>query len=80
MLPELAKGPGQGIKEFKKATDDASEGMCYAIEEVLPVATSVCLWPPLTRNAPIRKSLPAPTHDLEQVAVLTLPQGRLRGS
>ena len=26
-LPELAKGPGQGIKEFKKATDNASERM-----------------------------------------------------
>ena len=26
-LPELAKGLGQGIKEFKKATDNASERM-----------------------------------------------------
>ena len=36
-LPELAKGLGQGIKEFKKATDNASEGMRHAIEETLPV-------------------------------------------
>jgi len=33
----LAKGLGQGIKEFKKATDNASEGMRHAIEETLPV-------------------------------------------
>ena len=26
-LPELAKGLGQGIKEFKKATHNASEGL-----------------------------------------------------
>ena len=37
-LPELAKGLGQGIREFKKATDNASEGMRHAIEETLPVA------------------------------------------
>ena len=37
-LPELAKGLGQGIKEFKKATDNASEGMRHAIEEI-PVAS-----------------------------------------
>ena len=33
-LPELAKGLGQGIKEFKKATHNASEGMLDAMEEV----------------------------------------------
>jgi sec-independent protein translocase protein TatA len=32
-LPELAKGLGQGIKEFKKATHNASEGMRDAMEE-----------------------------------------------
>ena len=37
-LPELAKGLGQGIKEFKKVTDNASEGMRHAIEETLPAA------------------------------------------
>jgi sec-independent protein translocase protein TatA len=50
-LPELAKGLGQGIKEFKKATDNASEGMRYAIEETFPVAS---------------KRLPAPPVDTEQ--------------
>ena len=38
-LPELAKGLGQGMKEFKKATDNASEGMRHAIEETLPVSS-----------------------------------------
>ena len=36
-LPELAKGLGQGIKEFKKATDNASAGMREAVEETLPM-------------------------------------------
>lgn len=37
-LPELAKGLGQGIKEFKKATHHASEGMRDAVEETPPSA------------------------------------------
>jgi sec-independent protein translocase protein TatA len=36
-LPELAKGLGQGIKEFKKATVNGSEEMRHALEETLPV-------------------------------------------
>ena len=32
-LPELARGLGQGIKEFKKATQNASEGMREALSE-----------------------------------------------
>ncbi|MHB8523619.1 MAG: Sec-independent protein translocase subunit TatA/TatB [Limisphaerales bacterium] len=32
-LPELAKGLGQGIKEFKKATRDVSDEMQRAMEE-----------------------------------------------
>ena len=32
-LPELAKGLGTGIKEFKKATRDVSEEMHSAMEE-----------------------------------------------
>jgi sec-independent protein translocase protein TatA len=35
-LPELAKGLGQGIREFKKATSDASEEMRHAIGETHP--------------------------------------------
>ena len=36
-LPELARGLGQGIKEFKKATDNASVGARDVIEETLPM-------------------------------------------
>jgi sec-independent protein translocase protein TatA len=32
-LPELAKGLGQGIKEFKKATRDVTEEMHTAMQE-----------------------------------------------
>lgn len=35
-LPELAKGLGQGIKEFKKATRDVSEEMHNAMDENQP--------------------------------------------
>lgn len=32
-LPELAKGLGQGIKEFKKATREVTEEVSHAMEE-----------------------------------------------
>ncbi len=32
-LPELAKGLGQGIKEFKKATKEVTEEVSQAMEE-----------------------------------------------
>jgi sec-independent protein translocase protein TatA len=35
-LPELAKGLGTGIKEFKKATRDVQEDLQRAIEEEPP--------------------------------------------
>jgi sec-independent protein translocase protein TatA len=38
-LPELAKGLGQGIKEFKKAAHNASEGMHEAMAESPPRST-----------------------------------------
>ncbi len=37
-LPELAKGLGQGIKEFKKATDHASEGLRDVMAQSAPNA------------------------------------------
>ena len=37
-LPELAKGLGQGIKEFKKATHSASEGLREAMADNPPTA------------------------------------------
>jgi sec-independent protein translocase protein TatA len=38
-LPELAKGLGQGIKEFKQATDNASAATRNAVAETLPAAS-----------------------------------------
>jgi sec-independent protein translocase protein TatA len=35
-LPELAKGLGQGIKEFKKASSNASEEIRHALEDPIP--------------------------------------------
>jgi sec-independent protein translocase protein TatA len=46
-LPELAKGLGQGIKEFKKATREVSEEMHSAMDE--------------TPSAPPQKKLPPAT-------------------
>ena len=37
-LPELARGLGQGIKEFKKATRDVTEELQNAIEQEPPPA------------------------------------------
>ena len=48
-LPELARGLGQGIKEFKKATRDVQEDLQRAIEEEPP------------REAPRRVSEKPPT-------------------
>jgi sec-independent protein translocase protein TatA len=35
-LPELAKGLGQGIKEFKKATREVTEEVAHAMDETPP--------------------------------------------
>jgi sec-independent protein translocase protein TatA len=35
-LPELAKGLGQGIKEFKKATKDVTDELSSAMDESPP--------------------------------------------
>src|SRR5512146_860635 len=40
-LPELAKGLGTGIKEFKKATRDVTEEMQSAMEEPPPPPRSL---------------------------------------
>lgn len=48
-LPELAKGLGQGIREFKKATDNASEGLREAVSESAPM-TPRRLAPPTTSS------------------------------
>jgi sec-independent protein translocase protein TatA len=45
-LPELAKGLGTGIKEFKKATRDVTEEMHSAMEEQPPPAPKSLPPPP----------------------------------
>ena len=68
-LPELAKGLGTGIKEFKKATRDVTEEIHSAMEEPPPTppkslpATSP--QPPRSprRSRPFRNPLPAPRPD-----------------
>ena len=59
-LPELAKGLGTGIKEFKKATRDVTEEMHSAMEDTPP--------PP----KPLPPVNPQPTQQVE--AQQTVPQ------
>ena len=59
-LPELAKGLGQGIKEFKKATDHASEEMRHAIEEKLPMASKHLPPAPADTERTVSQNSPAP--------------------
>jgi len=47
-LPELAKGLGQGIKEFKKATKEVTDEVAQAMEE-----------PPPPRRLPPTDSVPS---------------------
>jgi len=63
-LPELAKGLGQGIKEFKKATDNASEGVREAMAQSAPGAPQ--------RLPPATSSSTAPDY-----AVSPVPSERL---
>ncbi len=50
-LPELAKGLGSGIKEFKKATRDVSEEMHRAMEEDHTPPPSKQIHPPAEKAA-----------------------------
>ena len=50
-LPELAKGLGSGIKEFKKATRDVSEEMHRAMEEDHTPPPSKQITPPADKAA-----------------------------
>ena len=59
-LPELAKGLGTGINEFKKATRDVTEEMHSAMEDTPP--------PP----KPLPPASPQPTPQVE--AQQTVPQ------
>ena len=50
-LPELAKGLGQGIKEFKKATREVTEEMQTAMDETPPSPPPAKRLPPATTVA-----------------------------
>jgi sec-independent protein translocase protein TatA len=60
-LPELAKGLGTGIKEFKKATRDVTEEMHSAMEEQPPPTPKSLPPPPTQPEAPqtVPQSTPA---------------------
>ncbi len=63
-LPELAKGLGTGIKEFKKATREVTEEVSHAMDET---PTPPRRLPPTTP--------PAPTPEANQVQdAQTVPQ------
>jgi sec-independent protein translocase protein TatA len=50
-VPELAKGLGQGIKEFKKATRDVTEEIHTAMDETPPSPPPAKRLPPSTTVA-----------------------------
>jgi sec-independent protein translocase protein TatA len=55
-LPELARGLGQGIREFRKATDHASAGIRDGVEETLPVSTRGLPQVPADTESPVSRS------------------------
>jgi sec-independent protein translocase protein TatA len=57
-LPELAKGLGQGIKEFKKATRDVTDEMHAAMEEPPPPPKPL---PPAPAPAQPQQTVPQST-------------------
>jgi sec-independent protein translocase protein TatA len=54
-LPELARGLGQGIKEFKQATDHSSTGMPQANEEAVAAASRRLPQAPADRGRAVRE-------------------------
>jgi sec-independent protein translocase protein TatA len=79
-LPELAKGLGQGINEFKKAAHNASEGMRDAIEET-PQAPPKRLSPATNASTRSEDAITAPAPSPKAQASLgdhsTLPKPTL---
>ena len=57
-LPELAKGLGQGINEFKKATHNASEGLREAMAENPPSTPRRLAPAPTSSTAPEASRVP----------------------
>jgi sec-independent protein translocase protein TatA len=59
-LPELAKGLGQGIKEFKKATKEVTEEVSHAMDEPPPPPKRISSTP-TAPSTPETPSEPAQT-------------------
>ena len=61
-LPELAKGLGTGIKEFKKATRDVTEEVSAAMEEPPPAPMPPKRLPPVPEHPespqPVSQTVP----------------------
>jgi sec-independent protein translocase protein TatA len=69
-LPELAKGLGQGIKEFKKSTREVTDEVSHSMEETPPA-------PQRHLPASTPATAPAPAPETPQVVVAptsTVPQ------
>lgn len=66
-LPELAKGLGQGIKEFKKATREVTDEVSQAMDETPP---------PAPRRLPASTVTPAQTvqTSVQAEPIQTVPQ------
>ena len=60
-IPELAKGLGSGIKEFKKATKEVTDEIHNAADTTATTATPVQKLPPANTTA----QTPAPNHPPE---------------
>ena len=66
-LPELAKGLGQGIKEFKKATRDVTDEIQHAVDD-----NNYSTPPPKRADDQAQKKLSEP--DVAEKAPATVPQ------
>jgi sec-independent protein translocase protein TatA len=64
-LPELAKGLGQGIKEFKKATREVTDEVTHAMDETPP---------PPQRRITETNTTPAPSQNAQAEPSHTVPQ------
>lgn len=63
-LPELAKGLGQGIKEFKKATHNVSEEVREAMAEshpIVPRRLAPAAVAPTAPESTVKQDLNSPT-------------------
>ena len=58
-LPELAKGLGTGIKEFKKATREVTEEVSHAMDET-PAPQKRIAPPPSTETADVQAAHTVP--------------------